>query len=133
VGAAGRSADFFDLKADLEAILVLGGDPGRFQFVPEEHPALHPGQSARIELEGRTLGRIGMLHPRLASELDLVGDAYLFELDLAALDAGAIPHFSPISRFPAIRRDLALVLDDGIPYARVETCVRSACRICCGM
>jgi phenylalanyl-tRNA synthetase beta chain len=121
-----RPADFFDLKADLEAILALGGDPGRFQFVPDAHPALHPGQLARIALEGRTVGRIGMLHPRLASELDLVGDAYLFELDLAALDAGAIPRFSPISRFPAIRRDLALVLDEGIPYARVEACVRSA-------
>jgi phenylalanyl-tRNA synthetase beta chain len=67
-----------------------------------------------------------MLHPGLTAELDLVGDAYLFELDLAALSIGALPRFAPISRFPAIRRDLALVLEETIPYAAVEQCVRSA-------
>jgi phenylalanyl-tRNA synthetase beta chain len=125
-GQPSRKADFFDLKADLEAVLALSGAPDHFRFVSDEHPALHPGQTARIEHEGRPVGIIGMLHPSLASELDLVGDAYLFELDLAALSTGALPHFTPISRFPAIRRDLALVLDDSISYGEVERCVRSA-------
>ena len=125
-GQPGRGADFFDIKADLESVLALSGVPERFGFTPSEHPALHPGQSARIELDERPVGLIGMLHPRLAGELDLVGDAYLFELDLAALSAGMLPRFDPISRFPAIRRDLALVLDESIPFADVERCVRSA-------
>ncbi|MFY9976368.1 MAG: phenylalanine--tRNA ligase subunit beta [Chromatiaceae bacterium] len=121
-----RRADFFDIKADLESVLALSGVPERFRFTPSEHPALHPGQSARIELDHKPVGLVGMLHPRLAGELDLVGDAYLFELDLAALSAGMLPRFDPISRFPAIRRDLALVLDESIPFADVERCVRSA-------
>jgi phenylalanyl-tRNA synthetase beta chain len=125
-GQGRRGADFFDLKADLEAILALSGAWQRFRFVPAEHPALHPGQTARIEIDDRPVGLIGMLHPGLTAELDLVGDAYLFELDLAALSIGALPRFAPISRFPAIRRDLALVLEETIPYAAVEQCVRSA-------
>jgi len=125
-GQPSRAADFFDLKADLEAILALGGAPERFRFVPGEHPAMHPGQTARIEVQGQLVGLIGMLHPGLVSELDLAGDAYLFELDLAALSTGVLPRFAPLSRYPAIRRDLALVLDDAIPFAAVEGCVRSA-------
>jgi phenylalanyl-tRNA synthetase beta chain len=125
-GQPGRGADFFDLKADLEAILSLSIVPQRFRFTHFEHPALHPGQSARIELDERPVGLIGMLHPGLASDLDLSGDAYLFELDLAALNTSVLPRFTPISRFPAIRRDLALVLDASVPFAAVETCVRSA-------
>jgi phenylalanyl-tRNA synthetase beta chain len=125
-GQPSRGADFFDIKADLESVLALSGVPERFRFTPSEHPALHPGQSARIELDQRPVGLIGMLHPRLAGELDLVGDAYLFELDLAALSGGLLPRFTPISRFPAIRRDLALVLDETIPFADVERCLRSA-------
>jgi phenylalanyl-tRNA synthetase beta chain len=125
-GERGRGVGFYDLKADLDSILALGGAPERFRFVPAEDPALHPGQSARIEVEDSAVGFIGMLHPALAAELDLVGDAYLFELDLSALAEGVLPRFTPISRFPAIRRDLALVLDAAIPYDAVEACVRSA-------
>lgn len=125
-GQPNRASDFFDLKADLEAILATSGAPGRFRFLPDEHPALHPGQSARIELDGRPVGLIGMVHPGLASALDLVGDAYLFELDLTALSPGVLPRFTPISRFPAIRRDLALVVDASVPFAAIESCVRSA-------
>lgn len=124
-GQSSRRSDFFDLKADLEAILALAGAPGRFRFVTRGHPALHPGQSAAIELDGRPVGFIGMLHPGLARELDLLGDAYLFELDLAALSPAVLPRFTPVSRFPAIRRDLALVLNASIPFTAVEACVRS--------
>lgn len=124
-GMATHGADFFDLKADLEAVLGLGGALARFRLVPDGHPALHPGQAARIELDGRPVGRIGMLHPGLGLELDLVGDAFLFELDLAALGGAPLPHYAPISRFPAIRRDLALVVHETVTFAALESCVRS--------
>lgn len=125
-GQAARGADFFDLKADVEAILALSGAPERFAFVPGSHPALHPGQTARIEYEGRAAGLMGMLHPALAADLDLAGDAFLFELEQAALTTGVLPRFASVSRFPAIRRDLALVIDESVPFAAVEACVRDA-------
>ena len=123
-GQPSKPADFFGLKADLEAILALTGAPERFAFVPDSHPALHPGQTARIERDGQPVGLIGMLHPAIAAELDLTGDTFLFELDQAALGAGQIPRFSPVSRFPAIRRDLAVVVDQEVPFAAIEAAIR---------
>ncbi len=125
-GQSGQPADFFALKADVEALLALSGDPQSFRFVPAEHPALHPGQTARIEYGGRPVGILGMLHPALAADLDLTGDAFLFELDQAALTTGTLPRFSPISRFPAIRRDLALLVNEGVAYADLAAAVRAA-------
>jgi phenylalanyl-tRNA synthetase beta chain len=124
-GQSSRPADFFGLKSDVEALLALSGAPERFSFVPAAHPALHPGQTARIERDGEPVGLIGMLHPALAAELDLVGDAFLFELDQAALSDGRLPRFAPISRFPAIRRDLALVVDREVAYADIAAAIRS--------
>jgi phenylalanyl-tRNA synthetase beta chain len=66
-----------------------------------------------------------MLHPALAAELNLLGDAFLFELDQGALACGTLPRFNPISRFPAIRRDLAIVVDQSVAYADIATCIRS--------
>ena len=125
-GVRSRAADFFDVKADLQALLGLTGCPDEFHFVPAEHAALHPGQSAAIERAGRRVGLLGMLHPAHAAALDITGDAYLFELDLAGLAGGALPSFAPISRFPAIRRDLALVVDQALSYQDVRACVTRA-------
>ena len=125
-GGVGEVADFYSLKADVESILAGTGSPGVFRFVSGEHPALHPGQSAAIERDGARVGILGMLHPALAAELDLTGDVFLFELSQAALDAEAVPRFAPISRFPAIRRDIAIVVDEGVAFERVEACVREA-------
>jgi phenylalanyl-tRNA synthetase beta chain len=125
-GQPTRGAEFYDLKSDLESILAQSGAPEHFAFVPGSHPALHPGQTARIECQGRAVGMMGMLHPALAAELDLAGDAYLFELEQAALSTGVLPRFTPVSRFPAIRRDIALVIDGSVPFAAVEACVRAA-------
>jgi len=121
-----RSADFYDLKADLEAVLGLTGDAQGFRFIPAEHPALHPGQTARIALGESSVGIMGMLHPALAAELDIVGDAFLFELELKGLEQGVLPSFTPLSKFPTIRRDLAILLDTDIPYDRVRECVIAA-------
>lgn len=123
-------ADFFTLKADVEALLApngdRGGDASGYRFVPASHPALHPGQCARIERDGRPVGLMGMLHPILAARLDLIGDAFLFELEQEALTTGVLPRFNPISRFPAIRRDLAIVVDEAVAFGDLAACIWAA-------
>jgi phenylalanyl-tRNA synthetase beta chain len=125
-GQRARDADFFDLKSDVEALLALTGAEERFSFAPGSHPALHPGQTACVECLGAPVGLIGMLHPALTSKLDLGGDVFLFELELDPLATGSMPKFAPISRFPAIRRDIAIVVDQGVSDADVARCIRSA-------
>jgi len=121
-----RPVDFYDLKADVEALLALTGAAEEFRFVSGEHPALHPGQTARIERNGEPVGLIGMLHPSVAAKLDLDGDVFLFELNMLPLTEGILPRYRQISRFPAIRRDLALLVDEGVTYGAIEACIRAA-------
>ena len=121
-----EALDFFDLKGDVEALLALTGRPSAFAFEAAAHPALHPGQSARVLHEGRPMGWVGRLHPRLERALDLPRAVYLFELDAAALAAGRLPRFAPLSRFPAIRRDIAIVVDETVPAADIQRCIREA-------
>lgn len=121
-----RPIDFYGAKADLEAVLGQTGALDQLRFVAAEHPALHSGQTARIERGGRTLGLLGMLHPALAADLDIAGNAFLFEIGLAEVEWGLLPSFSPLSRFPAIRRDLAIVVDADISFGRVRDCVSAA-------
>ncbi|AGA91529.1 phenylalanyl-tRNA synthetase, beta subunit [Thioflavicoccus mobilis 8321] len=125
-GEPARAIDFYDMKGDLEALLRLTGCPQTFRFVSGELAALHPGQTARIEREGRSVGVAGMLHPAIAAQLDIAGDVFLFELELGPLLDGALPAFQPLSKFPVIRRDLALELDEAIPYERVHHCIADA-------
>ena len=121
-----RMADFFDLKADVEALLALTGSPGCFRFVTGSHPALHPGQTARVQRDGNPVGVLGMLHPSLSKRLDLSGNAFLFELDIEPLRHGVLPRFAPISRFPSIRRDIAILVDEAVTFSAVADCIRSA-------
>jgi phenylalanyl-tRNA synthetase beta chain len=125
-GMKARPVDFFGAKADLEAVLGLTGDPSQFRFVGAKHPALHPGQTAHIERNGLKLGMLGMLHPALAADLDIDGNAFLFEVALAELEQGLLPAFEPLSRFPAIRRDLAIVVDADITYDEIRDCATTA-------
>jgi phenylalanyl-tRNA synthetase beta chain len=125
-GTDGRVVDFFDGKADVEALLAMGGQPGVFRFEAAEHPALHPGQSARVLKNGEAVGWIGTLHPGLAAELDLAMPAVVFELDLVPVLAARIPEFQAISRFPAIRRDLAVVVNQDVPAADLVAAARAA-------
>ncbi|MDH4565525.1 phenylalanine--tRNA ligase subunit beta [Pseudomonas sp. BN414] len=123
----GRDAvDFYDAKADVEAILGAAGDLGAFSFVAGEHPALHPGQTARIEREGRLVGFLGALHPELAKALDLDQPVYMFELVLAEVMQGKLPKFSELSRFPEVRRDLALLVDRDVAAESVLATIREA-------
>ncbi len=115
-GARTRPVDFFDVKADLEAIAGTGA----LRFEPAAHPALHPGQSARLlEADGRPVGWLGALHPRLVQALDLTGAPMLFELELEPMLARAVPAYREFPRFPPAVRDLALVLPESVPAADV--------------
>ena len=117
-GIKDRSVDFFDVKADVEALLAVSGR--NYEFRPAQHPALHPGQTAEIALRGdaKPIGIMGTVHPEIQKKTGLDGSVILFELEAEALLAAIIPEFREISRFPAIRRDLAVVL-------RIETSAQS--------
>ncbi|MGB6976307.1 MAG: phenylalanine--tRNA ligase subunit beta [Gammaproteobacteria bacterium] len=105
-----RIVDFFDIKGDLEALLGLTKQGQEWQFHPGSHPALHPNQTAAIKLRDQTIGYVGALHPSHEQTLELQGPVFLFELDLEALQQGQLPQYRALSKFPAIRRDLALVV-----------------------
>ncbi|MDA7995682.1 MAG: phenylalanine--tRNA ligase subunit beta [Gammaproteobacteria bacterium] len=114
-GGAAREVDFFDIKGDVEALLALAnghghghGHENEIKFSPGEHPALHPGRCAQL-LRGReSIGHLGQLHPRHQRELGIEQPVYLFEMDMAALARARLPKFAAVSRYPAVRRDLAV-------------------------
>lgn len=109
------NVDFFDLKGDLESLLAMGANVDDWRFEPAEHPALHPGQSARLRYRGEAVGWIGALHPGVCAELGLKTEAFVFEVRLDAVTEGGLPAFIPLSRYPEVRRDLALVMAEDIP------------------
>ncbi|NEX17643.1 MAG: phenylalanine--tRNA ligase subunit beta, partial [Halochromatium sp.] len=92
----------------------------------EAHPALHPGQSAQLWLGEQPIGWIGTLHPLLARRLELPSEVQLFEIDLLALAVGERPTFEPLSRFPSIRRDLAVLVPAELPFERVRQTITAA-------
>jgi phenylalanyl-tRNA synthetase beta chain len=109
-GLPTRAVDYFDVKADLEALFA----PRVVRFVKAEHPALHPGRCATVELDGRVVGFIGELHPRWLQKYDLPQAPVLFEVDADALTARVVPSYTEISKFPGATRDLALVVKQGV-------------------
>ena len=123
---AARPIDFYDLKGDVEALLGLSGR-ANWQFTPAEHPTLHPGQSAQIHINDELAGWVGKLHPAVAAQLDLPENIYLFELRNDVILEANTPKFVELSDQPAVRRDLAFVLDTAIPAGSVLQAVRKAC------
>jgi phenylalanyl-tRNA synthetase beta chain len=111
-GSAEREVDFFDVKGDVEALLA----PRRARFTIAEHPALHPGRSARVDVDGKPIGWCGELHPRWRQAYDLPRAPLLFELDLAALQERPVPVATAVPRLQASVRDLALVLPDAVSH-----------------
>ena len=113
-GAPARGVDFFDVKADLEAICA----PRRLRFEAKEHPALHPGRSARVQIEGSAgyehIGWLGELHPRWQQKYELPQPAVLFELEADRLAEAPLPRPRQPSRFPPVVRDIALLVDAGL-------------------
>ncbi|MEQ1966860.1 phenylalanine--tRNA ligase subunit beta [Xenorhabdus nematophila] len=109
-----QAVDFFDLKGDLESVLELTGKLSKISFRAEEHPALHPGQSAGVYLENSYIGYIGVIHPELERKLDLNGRTVVFELLWSGLVDRVIPEMKEVSRFPSNRRDIAIVVPENV-------------------
>lgn len=119
-----REVDFFDLKAEVEALLALAG--ARAEFRADARPFGHPGRSASVWRDGREIGWIGHLHPGLVKALDLDGEVVGFELDLEPLAERAVPRAGELSRYPSVRRDIALVVPESTPWAALETSLQAA-------
>ena len=122
---ASQSADFFDLKGDLESLFALTRDAASLQFAAAERAALHPGQTAAITRKGQPVGYIGALHPAAQAALDLAAPLYVCEIDLQAVLEGLVPRFADLSKFPEVRRDLAVVVDKSVPSADLMANVRA--------
>jgi phenylalanyl-tRNA synthetase beta chain len=121
-GQGARNVDFFDLKADLEALFA----PRALRFERLQHPALHPGRAASVLLDGQNIGFIGELHPRLQQKHELPQAPVLFEVDVAAARARGLPRYQEISKFPPVQRDLALVVKQQVAAADVIDTLLSA-------
>ncbi|MGI9265621.1 MAG: phenylalanine--tRNA ligase subunit beta, partial [Gammaproteobacteria bacterium] len=100
--------DFYDVKSDVEALLKLTGMPGRFRFEADTHAALHPGQTARIMAGDVAVGWLGTMHPQVVSKLNINITPYLFELETDSAFEACVPEFTPVSRYPFVRRDLSV-------------------------
>ncbi|MFM9268845.1 phenylalanine--tRNA ligase subunit beta [Halomonas elongata] len=120
-----EKVDFFDLKGDLESLIEMGGEAEAWRFEPGAHPALHPGQCARVMYRGQEAGWIGTLHPAVRARLGLKTDALLFEVRLDALTHGRVPAFKPLSRYPEVRRDLAFLVDAEQPVQALLDTLRA--------
>jgi phenylalanyl-tRNA synthetase beta chain len=121
-GERARNVDFYDVKGDLEALFA----PRQLAFTPLSHPALHPGRAATVKLDGHAVGVIGELHPVWVQRYDLGTAPVVFEVALDAALAARMPAYAEISRMPAVRRDLALVIAADVPVERVLEVLRAA-------
>jgi phenylalanyl-tRNA synthetase beta chain len=115
--AAGQ-VDFFDIKGDLEAIL-RSSDLAAFGFQPSQDPVLHPGQSAEVSLNGKAIGFVGGLHPTVLKKLGINQPVFVFDIELSPIRDKSLPKFCEMSRFPSIRRDIALMVDAELPVQRL--------------
>ena len=121
---ATRAVDFHDLKGDLDSLAALAG--AELEYRPAAPAWGHPGRSAEVLRDGRPLGWIGQVHPRLQQALGLDAAVVAFELDLDPLLQRAIPAATALSRYPSVRRDLAFVVAEDVPWAAVDATVRKA-------
>ncbi len=120
------AVDFFDIKADVVALLDTAGPGSKFAFIASDHPALQPGQSASIFQGEEVVGVVGKLHPRLAKRFDLDKGVLLFELNAQNAFAATVPVAAEVSKFPMIRRDIAVVVADEVSAADLVAAVESA-------
>ena len=120
-GTTARLVDFYDVKGDLEQLPGLS-----LSFAPDVHPALHPGQSARILRAGQPVGWLGALHHKVAQHFGLASAPILFEIELEKLGDKPLPRHQAIPRYPSVRRDLAFVLDKEISASALLTTMQMA-------
>jgi len=119
-GETGEPVDFYDIKADVQSLLP------RANFIVAEHPSLHPGQSARILLDAEPVGWLGILHPKISQQLKIMAPVCLFELDMLKIAQQKIPQYQQISKFPAIRRDLAIVVEEKVTFQQLYDIVSNS-------
>jgi phenylalanyl-tRNA synthetase beta chain len=123
-GTQSGEVDFFDIKGNVEALLGLTLAKADFSFVAADHPALQSGQSAQILRDGQAIGWVGALGPNIQQHIDITGKIYLMELDLNAIMPAQLPVYSELSRFPLVRRDLAIVVDALQETGAIEALIR---------
>jgi phenylalanyl-tRNA synthetase beta chain len=121
-GIRATSVDFFDVRADVEALFV----PQALVFKPAVHPALHPGRSASVHLSGQAIGFIGELHPKWKQSYGLTSAPVLFELDLAAVTTRQLPKLEAVPKVPFVQRDLAVVVKESVTHAQLMEAVNDA-------
>ena len=125
--AAKRQAvDFFDLKGDVEALLDTTGHAGDFTFEAAEHAALQPGQTARVLRDGEIVGTLGKVHPRVLKHFSIKQDAFVFELDVEKTFAAEVPVAKPVSKYPSVRRDIAVVVAESVRGSALVNAVYDA-------
>jgi phenylalanyl-tRNA synthetase beta chain len=125
-GTRAEPVDFFDVKSDIEALLRATGASDEFRFVADQHPALHPGQTSRIVRDGSPVGWLGRLHPELESTLDLTYSALVFEIETGPGLAAVVSRHREISRFPSVRRDIAIVVDESVAVQALLDRIRAS-------
>lgn len=121
-GSKEQGVDFFDVKADVQALLA----PAQPEFEAAEHPAMHPGRCAKVLLHGVVVGHVGELHPRWRQSWDLAQAPVMFELQLDAVLNRQVPVASPVARFPAVERDIAVIVKESVTHAALMAAVHAA-------
>ena len=124
VYSANEKVDFFDIKGDFEK-LIEHGNKECFRYVRSENPILHPGQSADVYYDSRNIGFIGALHPSVLAQAGFKQSVFVFEVELDAIMASRLPKFAELSRFPSIRRDISVNVDQDISAEALINCVKS--------
>jgi phenylalanyl-tRNA synthetase beta chain len=123
-GVAARQVDFYDVKRDVEAL--LGKQAATLECRPVQHPALHPGRSAELVLDGRSIGWLGALHPQWVQQLELNHPPVVFEVDVSAIEQTGLPTPAELSRQPIVIRDLAVWIEAGVSYQSLIDALRRA-------
>ena len=121
-GSKEQGVDFFDVKADVQALLA----PAQPEFEAAEHPAMHPGRCAKVLLHGAVIGHVGELHPRWRQSWDLAQAPVMFELQLDAVLQRQVPVSQPVARFPAVERDIAVIVKESVTHAALMAAVHAA-------
>jgi phenylalanyl-tRNA synthetase beta chain len=117
-----RNVDFYDVKADVEKLLA----PRKPEFVAAEHPALHPGRSAQVQLDGVVIGHVGELHPRWRQAWELTSAPVVFELSLDAVTARVVPVAQAVAKHQSVERDIAVIVSEQVTHGQLMTAIHAA-------
>ncbi len=125
-GVSNREMDFFDIKGNVEQLFSMKGIDASPVFEAGALPWMHPGASAIVKVDGKAAGWCGALHPEVLKQFDIKKNVFAFEIDLEPLLSREIPFVKETSRFPSVRRDIAVLMPDDVTFDKVEKCIKSA-------